>query len=30
MSYRKVSWIEQIFYVIRWKICRWLDRRGRR
>lgn len=30
MGYRKVSWIEQVFYVIRWKICRWLDRRSKK
>lgn len=27
MSYRKVCWIEQVWYVIKWKISR---RKGRR
>ena len=30
MGYRKVPWWEQIWYVIRWKILRWLDRRDRK
>ena len=30
MGYRKVSWREQVCYVIRWKILRMLDRLGRK
>lgn len=30
MGYRKVPWWEQVWYVIRWKILRWCDRRGRK
>lgn len=30
MGYRKVPWLEQVWYVIRWKILRLFDRRGRK
>ena len=24
MSYRKVGWLEQLMYVIKWKLRRWI------
>lgn len=30
MGYRKVPWWEQVYYVVRWKILRFIDRLGRK
>ena len=28
MGYRKVKVLEQVYYVFRWRLLRWLDRLG--